>query len=77
MTEWWTTVSFGALYDGPSGPWKSEEAAAGAMSHWRDRKGADAGSIEAASSLRVVGPFRSRAIARQADISDYPKHLGR
>lgn len=72
---WWTILTFGSHYDGPRGPYPSEEAACDALDRWRSRKGSDAGSIEAASSLRIAGPFKSRSIARQADISDYTEYL--
>lgn len=73
--KWWTAVSFGSSYDGPRGPWLGKQAAERAVSAWRARKGAEAGSIEAASSLRIVGPFATRAIARNADISDYTNYV--
>lgn len=78
---WWTTVSSGgamvAAYrtDWPRGPWRSEEEARAALDRWRQRIGANAGTIEAAHNLRIVGPFRTREIARTVDISDYARHL--
>ena len=72
---WWSVVSFGSRYDGPRGPWANVEDANDAVQRWRERKGADAGEIEAASSLRIAGPFPNRAVARHADISDYTEYL--
>jgi hypothetical protein len=77
MSEWWAIVTWGPLYDGPAGPWKTEATAEERLSAWRERKGAEAGTIEAASALRIVGPFPSRSNARKADISDYPRYLSR
>lgn len=74
-SQWWTILTWGGFYDGPRGPFHSETEAEDALGRWRDRKGAEAGSIEAASSLRVAGPFANRKTARSADISDYTKYL--
>jgi hypothetical protein len=68
---WYAILTWGSSYDGPCGPWKSEADAEASLGRWRYRKGAEAGSIEAASSLRIAGPFPTRDAARSADISDY------
>lgn len=75
--NWWTILTWGSHYDGPHGPWKSETEADDALSAWRERRGAEAGSIEAASALRIAGPFATREVARHADISDYTEYLVR
>jgi hypothetical protein len=76
---WWTTVTFGTAYlpgpTPPAGPWRSREEAEEAVARWRRRLGYRAGTYEAASNLRIVGPFRTRAAAREADISDYPQAI--
>ena len=85
MTEvsgWYAAVSSGGghasyLTDWPRGPWRSKEAGQEAIGRWAARRGIDAklGTIRAAHHLRVVGPFRTRAIARKADVSDYSDSL--
>ena len=74
---WFTTVSSGSgpYTMPPSGPWYGRDAALAAMEGWRGRAGYLAGTIAAAHSVAVVGPFRSRAEARAADISDYGQRL--
>ena len=78
---WWTTVSFGGALvtayrtDWPRGPWRSREAAEAAMGRWRTRVGSLAGTIMAAHSVRLVGPFPTRDAARGVDVSDWPEHV--
>ena len=78
---WYTTVSSGGglvtayRCDWPRGPWRSKEEATAALNRWRERKGALAGTIEAAHNVQIVGPFPTREIARSVDISDYHRHL--
>ncbi len=71
MTTWWVLLTSGREANmPPRGPWSSREAATLAIQRWRERVGHVAGTILAARSARLV-PFRSRAEARAADISDY------
>lgn len=82
---WYTTVSSGGAMvtayptDWPRGPWRSAEEGEDAIEHWARRREVEAllGTIRAAHNLRVVGPFPTREIARQADISDYHRYLVR
>jgi len=82
---WYTVVSNGGALvtayptDWPRGPWKSEAEAEEALDRWVERRDlADLwGTIQAAHNIRVVGPFRTREIARQVDISDYHRHIER
>jgi len=77
--DWYTIVSFGwygpLTVSPPRGPWHGAEAAEEALDRWAARAGQHAGSAMAAMSIRIVGPFCSRAVAQAADISDYPDHL--
>ena len=68
--SWYKILTAGQHYDGPRGPFRSRDDAETALSAWRERKGCLAGTIEAASSLRIAGPYPSRTIARNADISE-------
>jgi hypothetical protein len=43
-----------------------------ALARWRQRAGHLAGTAEAAHSIRVAGPYSTRARARRADISEQP-----
>lgn len=76
-SQWWRILTWGAHYDGPRGPWASEAEAEDALARWRERKGYTAGNIENLSNLRIAGPFPSRSVARDADISDYTNYLVR
>jgi len=51
----------------------SREQVEGALDRWRSRAGWLAGTAEAACSVRVAGPYSSRARARRADISEAPR----
>lgn len=73
--DWWTVVSFGGDGGAPAGPWRGETAAREAFGRWQDRQGAAAGTLIAAHTLRIVGPFCSRSKAQDADISDYDRQL--
>ena len=79
MSGWYTIVRFGSgpYPMPPRGPWKGEEAARAAMDRWRARVGWMAGTIVAAHGVQIVGPYRTREIARGADISNYNDMLGR
>lgn len=74
---WWTVVSTGANApyptDWPRGPWKSKDEAAQALDRWAMRRnlGNMWATIQTAHNIRVIGPFRTRAIARYADISNW------
>jgi hypothetical protein len=68
--NWYKILTVGQHYDGPRGPYRSRDDAETALAVWRERKGCLAGSIEAASSLRITGPYPTRAVARDADISE-------
>lgn len=82
---WYTLVSHGGAMvtayptDWPRGPWRSEDDGREALERWATRRGVAEllGTITSAHNLRIVGPFRTRAIARQADISDYRRHIER
>ena len=68
--DWFTVVTFGSGRP-IVGPWHGAEAAEAAMDRWAGREGASAGSFVAAHNMRIVGPFCTRAQAREADICDY------
>lgn len=53
----------------PRGTTGSLDECRGALARWRDRAGSLAGAAEAACSVRIVGPYATRAAARRADIS--------
>jgi len=69
---WYAVVSWGPHYDGPCGPYRSYGEAREALGRWSNRKGAEAGTIMAAASVRIYGPYGTRAAARKADISTHP-----
>ena len=50
----------------PRGPWSSESEAQDALDRWRESVGSIAGTVEAAHSIRLAGPYRTRAAARRA-----------
>lgn len=73
--KWWTIVqhgSYGNTAPTPRGPWHTEDDARAALQRWRERQGSEAGSAEAATSVRIYGPYRTRAAALDADISQRP-----
>jgi hypothetical protein len=76
---WFTTVSWGSgPYPlPPRGPWHTREEAEAAWSRWAARVGSLAGTIIAAHSARIVGPFPSRRLAQWADISNYHHYLSK
>lgn len=77
VNTWYAIVwhgSFGRYRQPPTGPWPSLEHARQAAAAWRDRIGADQGATPAHTTVRIVGPYRTRAEARNADISD--EHVG-
>jgi hypothetical protein len=72
--DWYTIVwaGSGPYTMPPRGPWKRLDDAYDALARWRTRAGHLTGTIEAAHNVRVVGPFATRAQAREADISTAP-----
>ena len=68
--DWFTTVGFGGN-PAPTGPWHGEDAAGEALDRWAARTRWQAGTLQAAHSIRIVGPFCTREAARRTDISDY------
>ncbi len=72
--HWYRIVSFGSgPYEMPPvGAWPNRDAAAAALDRWRERAGWGAGTREAAHSVRIYGPYRTRAEARDGDISEAP-----
>ena len=71
MSEWYTVVWIGDC-DAPRGPWRTTAEARAALGRWSERLGWEAGSVEAACTVRIVGPYDTRAAARRADISTAP-----
>ena len=71
-TGWYRIVAWGTgpYRMPPTGPWPSAGEADAALQRWRERAGDMAGTIEAAHSVRVYGPYASRREARQGDISE-------
>lgn len=68
--QWFTTGIMGRRHGLPRGPWRTVEEAQASCDRWATRKGAGAGSLLAAGSARILGPFASRRSARHdADIS--------
>lgn len=63
----------------PRGPWKSKEAAQEALDRWVQRRNLEAlwGTIRAAHHIQIIGPFRTREIARRADIFNWPYLLNK
>lgn len=73
MCEWYTIVGFGSSLPMPArGPHRSYEDALSALGRFHDRHGYMAQTYLSASSVRVVGPYRTRREAQDADISDAP-----
>lgn len=72
--DWYTIVSAGGFYNPTParGPFRGREEAGAALERFCERYGALSGTYLAATSARIVGPFRTRAVARDMDISDYP-----
>jgi hypothetical protein len=75
VVRWYTVVAFGTTYRGPSGPWPSREAAEKAVERYRDKVGAGFGSEWDSANARIAGPFASRFVACNVDISDYTRFL--
>jgi len=57
------------------GPFKSKTEAEDALRRFRERHGHRAGTYLAATSSRIVGPFRSRTSAKNVDIGDACAYL--
>lgn len=70
---WFAVVSVGTKYKGPRGPFRSREEADEAVRRWSAREGYLGGSILAAASVRVYGPYATRRAAKRADISQMPR----
>lgn len=69
--EWYTIVSCGVNPSPARGPFKALQDARDAVNRFNERYGSEAGTFLAAGSVRIVGPFKSRNDAKEADISDY------
>ena len=67
MIEHWTVVWAGDGYNGPTGPWASEEDAESAVDRWYQA----GGWKKNPHSTRDVGPFVTAETANKADISKY------
>lgn len=65
---WFRTVGFGGC-PAPHGPWSNPADAYAALERWFARKGADAGTLANAHTIRV-SEYATRAQARAGDISD-------
>jgi hypothetical protein len=66
---WYTFVSFGSDPMPARGPFRSIEEADAAMENFQARHGHLAGTWLASGSVRMVGPYPTRAKALAADIS--------
>lgn len=66
---WYTWLHFGSSPAPARGPFRSQEEAMAALDRFRDRHGDRAGTYEAAGTVRMYA-YRTRAQARNADISD-------
>lgn len=76
--DWYAIVSAGS-FSTPvpaRGPFRGRDEAEAAWERFAERHGGLAGTYLAATSARIVGPFRTRSIAQDVDISDYHRHLG-
>ena len=67
---WYTIASFGSDPAPAQGPFRSAEEADAAVERFRARHGHLAGTWLAAGSVRILGPFKTRREAQNADISD-------
>jgi membrane-bound lytic murein transglycosylase B len=65
--EHWTVVWAGDGYDGPTGPWASEDDAEAAVGRWYQA----GGWKKNPHRMRVVGPFVMAEIANKAEIYNY------
>jgi hypothetical protein len=74
MMEWYTIVSCGMNPAPARGPFKTLAEAREAVERFSERYGSEAGTYLAAGSVTIVGPFRTRKDAKEADISDYPEY---
>ena len=68
-STWFTYVRFGSDPMPARGPFRSIEEADTAMENFQGRYGHLAGTYLASGSVRLVGPFATRAKALNADIS--------
>lgn len=68
---WWSIVGVGRDPQPASGPFRTLAQATKAIERFRSRYGWQAGTYLAAGCSRIVGPFRTRSLAKTADISDY------
>lgn len=56
----------------PRGPYRTRGEAEAALDRYAERMGSLWGTIQAAHSVRVYGPYPTRDAARRADISERP-----
>lgn len=72
--RWHRIVSFGSgpYRMPPVSAWPNRDAATAALQRWRDGAGWEAGTREAAHNVCIYGPYRTRAEARDGDISERP-----
>lgn len=68
MSTWYRTVGFGGC-PAPQGPWNNTADATRALTRWINQRGAQAGTLIAAHSIRI-NEYETRAQARAGDISD-------
>jgi hypothetical protein len=77
QTNSWYSVIYGGRYNGPRGPWKSAEEGKAAIQRYGDSRGYRWGTELAIASLSIVGPYRTREIAKGAtpqDVMFQPEH---
>ena len=72
LMKWYTYVRAGLNPMPAKGPFSSIEEADAAMERFTFREGYRAGTYLASGSVRLVGPFATRAEALDADISTAP-----
>jgi len=67
--EWWVCATFGTgpYRMPPRGPWRGRRTAELALDRWAQHAGYLAGTITAAHSVRLRGPYRTRAKALNDD----------
>lgn len=68
--EWFTPVGCGSGPKPARGPFTSTEAALAAVERFRQRYGQHADTYLRSGSVRIAGPYPTRAKAAKADISD-------
>lgn len=75
IMKWYAIVAFGSPDSTVAARFPARKVGhynevSDALDAWRERAGHLAGTAEAACSVRIAGPFRTRAEARNADISE-------